>query len=88
VQISLVWNARDEDSVQDDKLRKMAEVTELISFFCTCGFHVNHVVLSSSPDGVHFHAHDCRCYGGGVTRRLSLLFYTPFGPTFRPLDPM
>lgn len=26
VQISLVWNARDEDSVQDDKLRKMAEM--------------------------------------------------------------
>ncbi|XP_024387469.1 uncharacterized protein [Physcomitrium patens] len=26
VQISLVWNARDSDSVQDDKLRKMAEM--------------------------------------------------------------
>ena len=35
MQISLVWNARDEDSVQDDKLRKMAEVPHLTSFLST-----------------------------------------------------
>lgn len=35
VQISLVWNARDEDFVDDEKVRKMAEVIHLLSFLCT-----------------------------------------------------
>ncbi len=31
VQVSLVWNARDEDSIQADRLNKMAEVWSVLS---------------------------------------------------------
>lgn len=44
MQISLVWNARDEDSVQSEKLHKMAEVIQDSNYGSQCPSH-NNIIL-------------------------------------------